>query len=91
MAKYEREIRGDFQDLLDWLHNDITERSPTATYEDGSDHRIGETRLAVRVYERYSMAGSNRVSLNITLMGRGGTAFPFRNYFRGAARRYSLK
>ncbi|HHY16349.1 MAG TPA: hypothetical protein GX521_09780 [Firmicutes bacterium] len=75
MAKYEREIRGDFQDLLDWLHNDITERSPTATYEDGSDHRIGETRLAVRVYERYSMAGSNRVSLNITLMGRGEQLF----------------
>lgn len=75
MAKYERELQGDFQGLLDWLHKDITGRSPTATYEDGSDYVIGETRLAVRVYERYSMAGSNRVSLNITLMGQGDQLF----------------
>ncbi len=91
VAKYEREIRGDFQDLLDWLHNDITERSPTATYEDGSDHRIGETRLAVRVYERYSMAGSNRVSLNITLMGAGGNSFSFPQLLPGGSQAVFFK
>lgn len=32
-------------------------------------------RCAVRVYERYSMAGSNRVSLNVTLIGNGGELF----------------
>lgn len=75
MAKYERNLKGNFDELLNWLHRDITNGSATASYEDGSDITIGETKLAVRVYERYSMAGSNRVSLNITLLGNGEELF----------------
>ena len=36
---------------------------------------LGCGRGAVRVYERYSMAGGNRVSLNLTLVGSGRELF----------------
>lgn len=75
MAKYERNLKGDFNELLNWVNNDITNGSASVTYEDGSDMTIGEVRLAVRVYERYSMAGGNRVSLNVTILGDGEELF----------------
>ena len=47
----------------------------SASYEDGSDCTLGTTRCAVRVYERYSWSGGNRVSLQLTLVGEGGRLF----------------
>lgn len=75
MAKYERNLEGNFTELLNWLHNDIAGGSISVSYEDGSDAMMGQVRLAVRVYERYSMTGGNRVSLNVTLMGSGNQLF----------------
>ena len=49
--------------------------SSTASYEDGSDYRLETARVAVRVYERYSAFGGNRVSLNLTLVGDGDNVF----------------
>ncbi len=46
-----------------------TNGSVSVSYEDGSDVSIGDTRVAFRVYERYSMAGSNRVSMSIVIVG----------------------
>lgn len=69
MAKYERRLNGDFHEFLRVLHDGVISGSMTASYEDGSDVQAGETLCAVRVYERYSMTGDNRVSLNITLVG----------------------
>lgn len=69
MAKYEKTLEGNFNQLLEWLHNDITNGSASASYEDGSDIEMGQIKMAVRVYERYSLIGGNRVSLNITLLG----------------------
>lgn len=71
MAKYEKTFKGDFNQILNSIHNGILRGSFSANYEDGSDFSIGETRCAVRVYERYSMMGKNRVSLNVTLIGDG--------------------
>lgn len=75
MAKYERSFKGNFNELLDWVDKDIINGSASVSYEDGSDMIIGEVRLAVRVYERYSMAGGNRVSLNVTILGEGEELF----------------
>ena len=75
MAKYEKRFIGNFEELLDRLHKDITNGSVSVSYEDGSDFTIEQTKLAVRVYERYSMAGGNRVSLNITLVENGQNLF----------------
>ncbi len=75
MAKYERHFRGSFDEVLRRLDEGILEGSASASFEDGSDWRSGAVRCAVRVYERYSMVGSNRVSLNLTLAGEGEDLF----------------
>lgn len=75
MAKFERTITGDFDDVLDRLHQGVLEGSSSASYEDGSDYTAGDVRCAVRVYERYSWSGGNRVSMNLTLVGRGRELF----------------
>ena len=68
MAKYEAKLNGNIDAILQAIDNEVL-NGVSATYEDGSDIRIGDTRCAVRVYERYSMTGTNRVSLNVTLVG----------------------
>lgn len=75
MAKYEKRLKGNFNELLNWIHNDISNGSVSVSYEDGSSVIINNTRMAVRVYERYSMTGKNRVSMNVTLLGVGDDLF----------------
>ncbi len=75
MAKYEKVFSGNFDELVSWVHNDITNGSASVSYEDGSDFNIGQVRIVVRVYERYSMAGGNRVSLNVTIIGNSEKLF----------------
>ena len=75
MAKYEREFRGDFDAALAKIHDAVMNGSYSASYEDGSDYVSGGFRCAVRVYERYSAIGGNRVSLSVTLAGSGETLF----------------
>ena len=75
MAKLERRLKGNFNQVLSALDKGIMEGSMSASYEDGSDYHIGSVRCAVRVYERYSMLGNNRVSLNLTLVGEGENLF----------------
>lgn len=75
MAKYECKIHGDFDTILDQLWDGIMRESTSASYEGGSEYSIDDVRCAVRVYERYSMMGSNRLSLNLTLVGKGEDLF----------------
>lgn len=75
MAKFETWLTGDFDRTLDYFDHGILSGSMSASYEDGSDCTLGTTRCAVRVYERYSWSGGNRVSLQLTLVGEGGRLF----------------
>lgn len=75
MAKYEKRFTGDFDALLHRLHDGVLAGSASASYEDGSDFTAAGVRCAVRVYERYSMIGGNRVSMNVTLCGSGNELF----------------
>ncbi len=75
MAKLERSLTGDFDRFVDHIHRGVIGGSVSASFEDGSDWRDGAVRVAVRVYERYSWVGSNRVSLNITIIGQGEKLF----------------
>ena len=75
MAKYERAFSGDIDSALSRLEQAVLNGSASASYEDGSDYRSGDFRCAVRVYERYSWTGGNRVSMNMTLVGRGQDLF----------------
>lgn len=69
MAKYEKVVHGDFDEIIEKLHEAVMKGSMSASCEDGSDFSNGDFRCAVRIYERYSAMGSNRVSLSITLVG----------------------
>ncbi|MCA0154911.1 DUF6054 family protein [Tsukamurella sp. M9C] len=71
MAKLEHAFVGDFDSALEVLDAHIMGGSASATFEDGSTIAAGGVRVAVRVYERYSYTGSNRVSLSLTLVGHG--------------------
>lgn len=73
MAKFEKIINGNFNEILHRIEDGILNGSASATLEDSSDFCIGDTRCSVRVFERYSYIGSNRVSLNVTLFGSGDT------------------
>ena len=75
MAKLERTITGDFDDILWRLDQAVLNGSMSATLEDRSDFTIGPVKVAVRVYERYSAMGGNRVSLNVMLTGVGEELF----------------
>lgn len=75
MAKYEKHLTGDFDAFLNYLFDGIMNGSVSASYEDGSEWTVNGVRVAVRVFERYSWVGSNRVSLNLTLAGSGNDLF----------------
>ncbi len=67
MAKLEVALKGDFDELIAKIERGIINGSISASLEDSSDFEIGSSRCSVRVFERYSYTGGNRVSLNVTL------------------------
>ena len=75
MAKYETRLRGDFDETLRYLHDGILDKSASASYEDESCVQCAGVRCCVRVYERYSWSGGNRLSMTLTLVGDGEDLF----------------
>ena len=71
MAKLERSLNGDFNQILRKIEKGIIDGSMSATLEDTSDFICDGARCSVRVFERYSYMGGNRVSLNVTLFQNG--------------------
>ncbi len=71
MAKLECTVTGNFDDVLKRIIDGIDSSSFTSSLEDGSDYTFGDVRCSVRVFERYSYMGQNRVSLNLTLLQVG--------------------
>lgn len=74
MAKLERTLRGNFNQILRNIEDGILNGSMSASLEEASDFRSGDARCSVRVFERYSYTGGNRVSLNVTLFQNGSDA-----------------
>ena len=71
MAKYECTLRGDYDQALRYFHDGILKGSMSASFEEESYFQSFGVRVTVRVYERYSMTGGNRLSMTLTLMGDG--------------------
>ena len=74
MAKLETTLNGDFGQILAKIERGIVDGSVSATLEEASDFCSGDARCSVRVFERYSYAGGNRVSLSVTLFQNGNDA-----------------
>ena len=62
-----------FDDILQYFHAHLTKNH--GEYTGGSDYASGRVRVAVRVYERYSVMGDNYLSLTVTLVNDGGDTF----------------
>lgn len=73
MAKYETTLNGNFDEIIHRIEDGILHGSASASLEDWSDFEIDSVRCAVRVFERYSYMGGNRVSMNVTLFGKDDT------------------
>lgn len=71
MAKLEQTLYGNFNQLLSQIEDGIINGSVSASLEDSSDFYEGGSRCSVRVFERYSYMGGNRVSMNVTLFQVG--------------------
>ena len=72
MAKLEKTMQGDFDAILRKVEKAVLGGSLSATLEDSCDWRSGNARCSVRVFERYSYFGGNRVSMSVTLCQSGG-------------------
>lgn len=72
MAKIECELHGDFNQIIREIDAAVMDRSMSASLEDSSDFNFDNGHCAVRVYERYSAFGGNRVSMNVTLIECSG-------------------
>ena len=75
MAKIQRELYGDFDMILNAINSAVMGGSLSASLEDSSDFYDQNSRCSVRVYERYSYMGKNRVSLSVTLYETSGHVF----------------
>ena len=71
MAKLERRVNGDFNKWIDKIVDGILNGSVSASLEECSDFRSGDAKCSVRVFERYSYMGGNRVSMTVTLFQNG--------------------
>lgn len=72
MAKYERTVHGEMGDLLRKIEDGILNGSFSASLEEYSDFQENGARCSIRVFERYSYTGGNRVSMSVTLFQNGG-------------------
>ena len=70
MAKLEKTLNESFDSVLRRVDNAVMQ-SVSATLEDSVDWHTSEARCSVRVYERYSYMGGNRVSMNVTVFQAG--------------------
>ena len=67
MAKLACTLSGNFDTMLKKIENGVLNASVSATLEDSWDVSTPGSRCSVRVFERYSYAGNNRVSMSVTL------------------------
>ncbi|PAE20267.1 hypothetical protein CHH80_11745 [Bacillus sp. 7504-2] len=75
MAKYEKTINGKFEEVINQLQNDISNSGISMKLVAESNYTINDTKIAVRVYDKYFMRNGNRASLSLTVVGSHNTIF----------------
>ena len=71
MAKLEQTFKGKYEDVVAFIEETLTSEKLSCELESGSDYKTGEVEVTVRVYERYSFSGGNRLSISITIVSNG--------------------
>jgi hypothetical protein len=64
-------LTGSADALANHLDNAISRGSVSASIENGDELAIGDARLLVRTYERFSAAGGNRLTLSVSILAVG--------------------
>lgn len=72
MAKLELTLNGNFSEILRHIEKGVLNGSFSATLEESGDFYENGARCSVRVFERYSFMGQNRLSLSVTLFQGDG-------------------
>lgn len=75
MAKFERTVIGDFNQILKELDQAIMENAMSMNLVDESLFRSGEVQVAVRVYDKYFMRNNSRASLSLTVVDEGSKIY----------------
>lgn len=71
MAKLVKSVNGNFDPILQNIVDGICNSSMSASLEAAEDFRGENAHCSVRVFERYSYFGNNRVSITVTLFQEG--------------------
>ena len=66
-----RSLVGSADALAAHLDEAISTGSVSASIESGDERSIGDARMIVRTYERYSMTGGNRLTLSVSILAVG--------------------
>ncbi|WP_062295658.1 DUF6054 family protein [Demequina maris] len=66
-----RSLTGSADALVAHLDDEIVRGSASASLEHQDELSIGDARMLLRTYERYSMTGSNRVTLSASILAVG--------------------
>jgi len=72
MSKLVTSVPGDFDAVLKKVTDGIMSGSMSASLEESWDVKGDTSRCSVRVFERYSWTGENRVSMSVTLYQENG-------------------
>lgn len=68
MAIFQRSFTEDFESLLERVERIVLNGSASASLEEKADYRTAQgCRCSIRVFERYSYSGGNRVSMSVPL------------------------
>ena len=74
MAKYDGRLIGDFEKLVNEARDQILSSSVSAHLEDETRIQVGDFKVQLMVFERYSLIGQNRLSLSLLLVEESGGA-----------------
>lgn len=69
MAKYEKRGKGNFNEVVNAIHEAAMTGSSSISLEESSSKTINGVRIDIKAYERYAYFGKNRASLVVTIMG----------------------
>ena len=75
MAKYEKALKGQFEAIIHRLNLDIINSAVSMKLVDESNFTIEDTKIAVRVYDKYYMRSGSRASLSLTVVSHGEDVF----------------
>ncbi|MDF2484097.1 MAG: hypothetical protein K0R46_265 [Herbinix sp.] len=75
MAKYERNLSGDYDEIVKNIHEEIMNDSYSMKLVDESNYQLGDINISVRVYDKYFMRNGNRTSLSLTIAGNSNDIY----------------